>query len=240
MNHRVCILLNSLSEYDFQELVDRYLPADSFDVSIADIFPIDPSQFDLIVPWSYRKILGQAKAAGNVVVFHSSDLPDGRGWAPIYYSFVEQKDEYVISGILAADEVDTGDIIVRARFPIEAGYTATFLRKIDEVLSLVLIAGVLQHWPDSSPTGVPQGGGGSFRSRRHASDNEIDITKPLAEFLPHLRGVEHNNPAFFVYEKIKYRIEIRPDFEPNRPQAVVIEYPAIGIIETWADWHDSP
>jgi methionyl-tRNA formyltransferase len=240
MKPHVCILLNRVGEFDFEEAVHRYLPADKFEVTIAETFPEDPSKYRLILPWNYRKIIKNATRAGNVVVMHSSDLPEGRGWAPIYYAFSEQKSEHVISGILAAEEVDTGDVIVRARFPIEAGYTAPFIRSLDNELSVVLVAKILEHWPDGDPVGVRQVGLGSYRPRRYPSDNEIDLSRPLIEVLPHLRGVESASPAFFCYENVKYLIEVRPEVGPRNPGKVTIEYPALNIVEIWRGWHDSP
>lgn len=236
MNPRVCILLNSFDEFDFEEALHRYLPADKFEITIAETFPVNPSTYQLIVPWSYRKIIKQAEDAGNVVVMHSSDLPEGRGWAPVYYAFSEQKSEYVISGIFAANEVDTGDVIVRARFQMSAEYTAPFIRAVDEELSLLLIAGILEHWPEGNPKGVRQIGLGSYRSRRSPRDNEVDIDKPLENLLPHLRGVESKNPAFFFYNEVKYLIEIRPESAPNKPEQVIIEYPALNEVEIWRGW----
>lgn len=239
MKPRLCILLNCLDEFNFEEAVHRYLPADRFDVTITETFPNDPSNFQLIFPWNYRKIIKQAAQAGNVVVMHSSDLPEGRGWAPIYHAFSEQKTEYVITGIFAADEVDTGDVIVRACFPIEAGYTASFIRMLDKELSVILVAKILEHWPEGTPAGVKQVGLGSYRSRRCPADNEIDPLLPLIEILPHLRGVEPASPAFFIYKNAKYLIEVRPEVEPKKPTQVTIEYPALNIVEIWKGWRDS-
>lgn len=236
MNPRICILLNNFDEFNFGELLYRYLPIDRFDVEVTVNFPDDPSQFQLIIPWSYRKIIKQAEQSGNVVIIHSSDLPEGRGWAPIYYAFKEEKPEYVISTIFAANEVDTGDIIVRARFRMDNDYTASFIRKLDEELSLVLIAKILEQWPDGSLTGIKQIGDGTYRNRRYSKDNEIDISNNLETLLPHLRGVENNNPAFFFYNEVKYLIEIRPEPVPNKPKKVTIEYPALNKVEVWTGW----
>jgi methionyl-tRNA formyltransferase len=236
----VCILLNSLDEFDFEDIVRRYLPADRFEVTITDTLPNNPSDYRLVIPWCYRKVIKQAGCAGNVVVMHSSELPDGRGWAPIYHAFSEQKTEYVISGIFAADEVDTGDVIIRARFTIEPGYTAPFIRVLDSELCVMLIAKILEHWPDGAPSGASQVGPGSFHPRRHPTDNEIDLSASLIEILPHLRGVESASPAFFLYKGVKYLIEVRPEAAPRKPRQVTIEYPALNKVEMWCGWHDSP
>jgi methionyl-tRNA formyltransferase len=236
MNPRICILLNSLAEFDFQEVLHRHLPADVFDVTIAETFPSDPSKFQLIVPWNYRNIIENATQAGNIIVMHAAELPQGRGWAPIYHTFFEQQSEYVISGIVAANKVDTGDIIVRARFPMKAEYTAPFIRKIDEELSLLLIAGIVTQWPEGNPAGVKQSGIGSYRARRYPRDSEVDISKPLETLIPHLRGVESKSPAFFFYNNVKYLLEIRPEFAPSKPAQVTIEYPALNKVEIWEEW----
>lgn len=240
MKPRVCILLNSFDEFDFKEAMNRRLPADLFEVTIAESFPEEASDYRLIIPWSYRKVIEGATRIGNVVVMHSSDLPEGRGWAPIYHAFKERKPEYVISGIFAADEVDTGDVIIRARFAIEAGYTAPFVRVIDKELSLVLIRKILDQWPAGAPIGVRQTGLGTYRPRRRPADNEIDPSARLIDLLPHLRGVESTGPAFFFHEGAKYLVEVRPDARPRNPDPVTIEYPALNKAETWREWHDSP
>jgi len=238
MKRRICILLNNLNEYNFQELVHRYLSIETYEVTIAESFPDDPSRYSIIVPWNYRKVISQAEKAGNVVVLHSSNLPEGRGWAPIYHAFSEQKDEYVISGIFAKNEVDTGNVIVRARFSIEDGYTAPFIRAVDRELSLLLVSKILENWPNGNPLGVAQVGTASFRSRRYPIESQIDPSKTLLELLPHLRGIEGSCPAFFYIGGTKYLIKIRPEIQPNKPPKVIIEYPAINKVETWSDWND--
>ena len=236
MKPHIYILLNNLNEFGFEELLDFYLPADRFDVTISETFPDNPFIYQLIVPWNYRKIITQAEQAGNVVVMHASNLPEGRGWAPIYHTFYEQKSEYILSGIFAVSEVDTGNVIVRARFPIEAGYTAPFLRIVDEELSLLLISKILEHWPEGNPTGIKQVGQSSYRDRRYPKDNQIDITDSLEKLIPHLRGVESKNPAFFIYNNVKYLIKIQPESFPSKPKEVIIEYPDLNKSEIWRGW----
>lgn len=240
MKQRVCILLNRVEEYDFEHLTNQYLPPERFKVEISDRFPLDPQAYQLIIPWNYQRILGPAYDLRNVVVMHSSALPEGRGWAPIYYSLAEQKPEHVISGIFTAEEVDTGDIIVRARFPIKAGYTAPFIRKVDQEVSLLLISKILEKWPSGGINAVRQSEITPLRRRRHAQDNMVKINKSLKELLPHLRAVEPNAPAFFFYQGQKYFIEIRPEVEPLFPEEIIIEYPGLNQVEIWNSKNDFP
>lgn len=233
MNPRICILLNNLKDFDFESLLCRYLPKDKFEVEVAEIFPERPSDYQLIIPWSYRKVIEQASQAGNVVIMHSSNLPDGRGWAPIYHSFIENSPHYVISGIFASDKVDTGDVIVRAHFDVSPGYTAPFIREVDKEISLLLIAKILEKWPNGNIKAIKQFGVGSYRPRRTPQDNEVDIKEKLEDLLPHLRGVEKSSPAFFYYQGIKYLIEVFPELKPDFPERITIEYPGLNEVEVW-------
>jgi methionyl-tRNA formyltransferase len=226
-------------DYDFGMLLNHYLPNNKFDVVITESMPDDPLNYYLIAPFNYRKIIKTAASIGNIIVFHASELPDGRGWAPLYYTFSSQKNEYILTGILADDEVDTGDIIIRCRFAIKLEYTASFLRKLDQELSLLLISKILTMWPNQKPNGIKQVGTGISNARRYPNDNEVDIDRPLRELIPHLRGVEPQHPAFFHMNGVKYLIEIKPESTPKKPNHVTIEYPARKKFELWNDWHDS-
>ena len=236
MRPKVCFILNSLSEFVFAEMLELYLPAAQVEVTVAQAFPEDPNDFQLIVPWNYRRVIAQASAAGNVLVFHASDLPVGRGWSPIYHTFREERPEYVLCGILATNAVDQGDIVIRARFDIVPGYTAPFLRQLDLELGLLLVAKTLWKWPDQRPEGKPQQGDGNYEARRRPGDSEIDPRKTISELLPHLRGVEDGYPAFFTYCGGSYSIQVKPVDPPKRPRHVLIDYPALGQTETWDGW----
>lgn len=236
---RICILLNDLDEFDFAGLVDRFLPADKFKVDVVASFPPEPTQFEMIVPWSYRRVIKPSELSGNVIVLHSSPLPEGRGFSPIYYAFSEEKREYVISAIRATIEVDAGDIIAQVRFRIEASYTAPFVRKLDQELSMRLIVKLLEYWPDGKVDGIKQKGVGSYRNRRYPKDSELDVTKKLETLVPCMRGVEPKHPAFFYYNKVKYFVQIWPENPPNKPAEIFVNYPALNKKEIW-DIHDSP
>lgn len=231
--HRICILLNKLEEYDFDDLIKRYLPLEKFDVKIVDIFPDNSSYYDLIIPWNYRKVLKNVNNCKNIIIFHSSDLPEGKGWAPLYYSFREELANYTISCIFAHEKVDEGNIILKASFPILPEYTATFLRKVDSELSCLLIKRILDKWPKGNISSVAQKADGNFRTRRFPHDNKINTNHSIKQLLPHLRGVEKYSPAFFVHEGIEFVIEVYPKHQPDFPKKIKICYAGERKHEFW-------
>lgn len=228
---KICILLNKIKEYNFQILLKKYLPKDKFNVTVTDKFPNKPSIFDLIVPWSYRKLIKNINKLNNIVVIHSSNLPIDKGWSPIYYSIKNNKSYYVMTCILASEDVDLGNIIIRASFKILPQYTAEFLRKVDNEISFMIIKKILKKWPYGKFNTSKQKGKGNYRSRRFPKDNEIKTNKTLNSILPHLRAVESTNPAFFYHKGIKFLIKVFPEKEPNFPKKIKFEYPGLNEFE---------
>lgn len=224
MTERVFFVLNRLEEFDFANLISQYLSGYTVDVGVA--LPPDPHSYRLIILWSYRQIVVDLPKPNNVVVFHSSDLPHGKGWAPIFYAIVEEQADYYITGILAASKVDAGDIIVKAKFRLKLEYLAQDIRKFDREISIYLVAEILHRFQGRSLVGLPQiEVGGSYRPRRNPEDNELDINKPLRELIPILRAVENHHPAFFNYHGRRFNLSIETDIPVVFPDDLQIVFP---------------
>lgn len=219
---KVFFLVNSILEWDLNNLVKKYF--DNVAVSIGEVFPPSSDDYDLIIFWAYRRIVQNVGNKRNIILFHSSDLPKGRGWAPLYYAFSRKDKYYTISGILPADKVDSGEIIVKARFQIKDYYTAEMIRKWDYEIGLMLIRDILINFDQRELSGIPQDGEASYYERRQPKDNEIPLNKPLNDLIPHLRGCEERHPAFFYYNDVRYNIRIEPDMMVDFPDDLIITY----------------
>lgn len=223
----ICLLINHNYNFDYLEIINRYLPRNDYDTQIFSDFPKNPLEFDLIVALSYQKIIPDPHLYQNLVVVHSSNLPSGRGWAPIYYAFSEEQKDYVISVIFANSEVDTGDIVAQASFPIQANYVAPFLRVLDFKVTIKLIDQILKKWPDGKILGKSQIGQSSYRVKRKPSDSKVDPCSSLEALLPHLKGCEDAHPAYFDLGGCRFFIRITPDPYPRDPKSIRIFFPAL-------------
>jgi len=47
------------------------------------------------------------------IVIHESDLPQGKGWAPMFWQVLECKNDIVFSMFEASDGVDNGDVYMK-------------------------------------------------------------------------------------------------------------------------------
>jgi len=218
---RVFFLINGLDEFDFLKHVEKYLSGVS--VTVGDSLPQHANEYDLIVLWSYRKIIRDVSSK-NIILFHSTNLPEGKGWAPIYYSISSGQKYFTISGILADEKVDSGDIIVKARFKIKDNYTAEHIRNWDDEISVMLVKKILQRFANKKIKGKKQIGRETTNPRRRPEDNKIDRKSRFDEIINHLRACEKNHPAFFYYKKTKYNIIIEPDIRPEFPSDLKIVF----------------
>jgi methionyl-tRNA formyltransferase len=212
----IFFLVNSLAEFNFFDLIKKYI--DDVKITVGETLPHHTDAYDLIVLWSYQKIIPNIHLKKNIILFHSTNLPEGKGWAPIYYTISGGKEFYVISGIFAGEGVDNGDIIVRARFRMKDNYTADIIRQWDHEISILLIGEILKKFQNRTIEGTKQTGAESYYPRRRSEDNRVDPSSRLLDIIGHLRGCEKNHPAFFYYNETKYYVHIYPDTKPEFPE----------------------
>ena len=219
----VFFLVNTSDEFDFAGVAEELLPG--VQVETGDVLPSRLEEYSLVVLWSIRKLLPEVVGRKNVVLFHSSDLPRGRGWAPIYNTIVNREEFFTVTGIIPQKDADTGDIVIRARFAMRPEYTADFLRRTDDRISLMLVAKLLKKFSGGPLRGIPQQGTGTYYPRRNPGGNEVPLEKPLGEVVDHVRACESAHPAFFRYKGVKYTISIVPERAPDFPGDLTIEFP---------------
>lgn len=222
MARKVFFLVNDKSEFSLRPSLKKHLPRLEYQLSTA--FPRRPEEFSLIIPWNYRKILPQVVGLNNVVIFHSSNLPQGRGWAPIYHAIADGHRYHTLSAIIADEQVDHGRLVAKARFRILPQYTASILRQFDADLTAILIEKLLLRLKRGALVGIAQKGKPSYYPRRYPQDNQFSPQQKLVECLPHLRACEPQHPAHFFYRGVKYIVEVRPEELPSFPADYEIIY----------------
>ena len=217
---KIFFVVNSIKEFDFKNLIDKYLP--KADIKIGESLPKNTKEYDLVILWSYKKIIKNLPKENNVILFHSSNLPKGKGWAPIYHTMVSKQKYFTITGIIANEKVDSGDIIAKARFKIQDNHTAEYLRKWDHEISIMLIHEILKKMK-SPIKGKKQISKGDTYPRRYQEDNQIDTKLSFKQIINHIRACEKKHPAFFYLNKTKYIIRVEPELKPEFPKDLEIK-----------------
>jgi len=170
--------------------------------------PVDES-FRIVFMLSYFEIVSEdflKKHKHNLVV-HESDLPKGKGWAPLFWQVIEGKNKIPIVMFEAGKGVDNGDIYIKDHILLEGHELYNQMRQKQATKTIQMCENFLDDY--ESMKAMPQRGNESSYPKRTQEDSELDINKSLCEQFNLLRTVNNEDfPAFFYYEDTKYILKI--------------------------------
>lgn len=169
--------------------------------------------YDIVFILSYHRIIEQMfldKNRHNIVV-HASALPQGKGWAPMFWQILEGKNEIPFSMFEAGQGVDNGDIYMQRTLKL-TGYELN--NELREKQANFIIDMCFEFMQNYSKYKIPisQSGNESFYKKRSAKDSELDINKSIKEQFNLLRIVDNKDyPAFFELGGHRYILKIELD-----------------------------
>lgn len=174
--------------------------------------------FDILFILSYHKIIKQntlKKNRHNVVV-HASDLPKGKGWAPMFWQILEGKNEIPFTMFEATEGVDSGDIYMKSVLKL-SGYELNeeLRRKQAEHIMQMCLEFIENYNRYKNP--MPQKGEESFYPKRSPQDSRLNIDQTIREQFNLFRIVDNEAyPAFFEIDGHRYIIKIEEVDDENR------------------------
>jgi len=158
------------------------------------------------------KIVAKELLARNQynLVVHESELPQGKGFAPMSWQILAGKKSIPVCLISASEQVDSGKIWLRDIIVLDGNELHDQWRAKQGDTTIKLAKKFVENYQEL--TANEQVGQTSTYPRRSAKDSELDINKTLAEQFNLLRVVSNKNyPAFFVKDGIKYKVEVSRD-----------------------------
>lgn len=142
----------------------------------------------------------------NLVV-HASDLPKGRGFAPMTWQILEGKNSIPFSLIEAVKNVDAGVVYYKEYLELSGNELCDELRHLQGEKSIELCKKFLKS--PQPPRGTEQTGEATVYPRRRPEDSRLDIDKTILEQFNLLRTVDNKRyPAFFEHMGKKFKIQI--------------------------------
>jgi len=167
--------------------------------------------FDIMFILSYHKIISQNfldKNKKNIVV-HASDLPKGKGWAPMFWQILEDKKDIIFTMFEASNGVDNGDIYMKDTLKLNGYELNSELRDKQATFILEMCEKFLSNYKQYK-TPLKQAGKENFYKRRGPQDSELDIEKSIRKQFNLLRIVDNENyPAFFEIDGHRYKLLIQ-------------------------------
>ncbi len=165
--------------------------------------------FEIVFILSYFKIIGNnflRKHKHNIVI-HASDLPNGRGWAPLFWQILEKKNKIPITLFEANENADDGDFYIKDYILLEGHELNDEIREKQAKKTFELCLKFLNDYNNLMP--IKQSGTITHYRKRTPKDSELDINKSIKEQFDLLRIVNNDEyPAFFEYNGCKYIVKI--------------------------------
>jgi methionyl-tRNA formyltransferase len=147
----------------------------------------------------------------HTLVVHESDLPKGRGWAPMSWQILEGKNRIPVTLIEAVDAVDAGPIYLQEQIELAGTELNPEWRALQARATLKLCRQWVRGYPAILQAARSQEGAVSIYPRRRPDDSRLDPKKTLAEQFNLLRVVDNEKyPAFFEMNGRRYVVRIDP------------------------------
>lgn len=148
----------------------------------------------------------------GVYVMHASDLPKGRGWAPINWALIEGADMIYITSFKADAGCDTGPYHLKTCCKIQITDTiVTVYQQVESEIVKHLTSIIKSVINTDGVVLYPQIGEPTINPRRRPEHSELDLNKTLEEQWNLIRACHNEDyPAFFRLgdKKIYLRYEV--------------------------------
>ena len=174
--------------------------------------------YDIVFILSYHKIIPmeQLKSNRHNIVIHASALPQGKGWAPMFWQVLEGKNEIPFTMFEASSGVDDGDIYMQDILFLTGYELNDDLREKQAYFIIEMCLRFVGNY-ESDRTTQSQSGEESFYSKRSVKDSELNINKTIKEQFNLLRIVSNDDyPAFFEIDGHKYILKIEEAQDEDR------------------------
>lgn len=180
--------------------------------------------FDIVFILSYHQIIDKKflKQNKHNIIIHASNLPQGKGWAPLFHQIIEGKNEIIFSLFEADDKADNGNIYLKKNLKLNGLELYEELREKQASFTLDMCLEFLKLYPNIKAK--KQKGQESFYPKRSPKDSELDINKSLNEQFNLLRTVSNEEfPAFFYKDGKKFILKIYPNNISNKALVLTLQ-----------------
>ena len=174
--------------------------------------------FDVVFILAYHKIILSKLLNQNKhnIVIHESDLPKGKGWAPLFWQILEGKNEIVFSMFEAGEGIDDGDIYMKKILKLSGYELNEELRAKQANLTIEMCKEFIKNY-EKYKNPIPQKGKETFYNKRTPIDSKLDINKTIKEQFDLLRIVNNDDyPAFFEIDGNRYILKIEKATDENK------------------------
>lgn len=173
-----------------------------------DIEPVH----DVVFMLSYFHVLSsqQLKKHKKYLVVHESDLPKGRGWAPLFWQILEGKKKIPIVLFEAVPGTDRGPVYLKDTISLHGHELYDEIRHLQAEKTCEMCLRFLKNYKQLKV--IDQKGKPTAYRRRMPCDNKLRVDLNIRDQFNLLRIANNREfPAFFNFKGHKYTIRITKD-----------------------------
>ena len=204
---KIMILTNDFTSKLISTLKENHL----LEIVLSNDFKYISEDIDVVFAHNYDRIIPEGKfniPKIGVFVLHSTDLPKGRGWAPIYYSIANKEDLYVISLLKISKKIDEGNIFLKLIIKKPLLITNNNLREIDEDGSFIIINKFVEMYLSgkiaNKTIGLSQDHSlATNNKKRKPQDNFLNSNEKICDAIYKILATNENYPAFVELNGLK-------------------------------------
>lgn len=210
MVNSIALLGKGLNNSTWKPIID-FLKKNSISPKLLSSHLELDNSFEFAILLGYDKIIPEeylSKVKYGLILFHSSDLPKGRGWAPVFYTMNNEK-KLVQTMLYAGKEADLGNVLAKAYYSLDGNEIEAEVKHYDDELTLLLIENFLIEIFEKKPIGTKQNiENATWWAKRRPKDSEISSEAKVSEIFDKLRSVPKSAPCFFTHKGRTYKIEL--------------------------------
>lgn len=168
--------------------------------------------FDILFIINYTKKIDLKKFSSSSInlVIHESNLPKGKGFAPLQWQVLQNKKNIIFSMIKINKMIDSGPIVMKKMLKLNGLELYDELRFLQAKTIFKMIDLFIKKYPQIKFK--KQKGSSTFYRKRTTKDSKLNINRTIKSQFNKLRITNNNDwPAFFIYRKQKYIIKIFKD-----------------------------
>ena len=166
-------------------------------------------KFDIVICLGNTTILKSKLLNNNKlnITVHESNLPKDKGFSPVQYQIIKDKNIIHICLIELDKKVDSGDILESSKIFFKGNELYDEIRNLQSKKTFQLIKKFVDKYPNFKRK--KQIGKSNFLKRRYPKDSELNINKTIKENFNLLR-ISNNKewPSFFKFRGTTYIIKL--------------------------------
>jgi methionyl-tRNA formyltransferase len=171
----------------------------------------DLKQSDFCFCLSFSKILHREIRSKykNTLVVHESDLPKGRGWAPMSWQILDGESLIPVTLLEAEDDFDSGSIYLQEWIELKGTELNPEWRAKQAISTIKLCKQWVDQYPEVNKKARKQEGEATYYVKRKPKDSKLNPNKSLLDQFNLLRIVDNDRyPAHFRIRNKLYCLRI--------------------------------